>query len=180
MSESLDLPNIPGYISIKEAAKILGRAERTIYGYIESGRLPSYRAGNVIMIAIEEIEKFQLDPSGRPRKNTPLWRIASGDNTQFATQILVPILAGQRGTLKQKLEQIRKSAQHIFPGTVTRMVIESKTYPGQAMILLAWRGAVMPNEAEREAALEAFRQELADVLDWESAVYDEGTVLMHT
>ena len=28
--------------------------------------------------------------------------------------------------------------------------------------------------------LEAFRKELADVLDWSTAKYEEGTVLMHT
>jgi hypothetical protein len=38
----------------------------------------------------------------------------------------------------------------------------------------------MPDDASRKAALEAFRQELADVLDWSTAKYEEGTVLMHT
>ena len=47
MSENLDLPGLPGYASIKESAKILGVAERTVYEYVEEGRLPGFRAANV-------------------------------------------------------------------------------------------------------------------------------------
>ena len=38
----------------------------------------------------------------------------------------------------------------------------------------------MPNEAEREQALAAFRQATNDVLDWGSARYNHGKMLMHT
>src|SRR6266571_5016627 len=119
MSESTDLPNLPGYVSIKEAAKKLGLSDKTVYSYVVNGRIPAYQAADVILVSIEEIEKFERNPSGRPRKNTPSWRIASGDNTQLATQIFVQIRSGQENALKQKLERIRKSGQHIFPGTAT-------------------------------------------------------------
>jgi len=38
----------------------------------------------------------------------------------------------------------------------------------------------MPDEAEREQALAAFRNTLVDVLDWDTAQYNDGQVLMHT
>ncbi len=38
----------------------------------------------------------------------------------------------------------------------------------------------MPNEEKREQTLEAFRQALDNVLDWETAHYNTGKVLMHT
>ncbi|GHO50895.1 hypothetical protein KSX_90580 [Ktedonospora formicarum] len=38
----------------------------------------------------------------------------------------------------------------------------------------------MPNEEERERELEAFRERLADIVDWSTAHYDSGTVLIHT
>jgi hypothetical protein len=38
----------------------------------------------------------------------------------------------------------------------------------------------MPTEQERELALEEFQHELADVLDWGTATYNHGQVLMHT
>src|SRR5207249_10693198 len=116
MSDSIDLPNLPGYLSIKDAAKRLGLADRTVYGYIEESRLRAYKAAGGFMIPIEEIEKFERNPSGRPRKNTPSWRIATGENTQLVMQIFVQIRTGKEEALKQRLEQIRKSGQHIFPG----------------------------------------------------------------
>ena len=38
----------------------------------------------------------------------------------------------------------------------------------------------MPEEAERAEALDQFQRALADVLDWESARYNEGQILLHT
>jgi hypothetical protein len=58
--------------------------------------------------------------------------------------------------------------------------MSSEAKPGQVIIVLIWRGTVMPNETEREKELEAFRQELADVLDWNTEQYDEDIVLMYT
>ncbi len=38
----------------------------------------------------------------------------------------------------------------------------------------------MPSETAREQALDEFRRELASVLDWNSAQYDHGEVILHT
>ncbi len=38
----------------------------------------------------------------------------------------------------------------------------------------------MPDEMTREQDLKAFRQALDDVLDWDTAQYKNGQVLMHT
>src|SRR5579864_433085 len=106
MKDSVNFPPIPGYVSVKEAADMLGLSPRTVYEYIEEGRLPSARFADVIAISREEIRKFKREPSGRPRKNTPLWRISSGENTQFMTLILVQVRAGQHDALIRKLEGI--------------------------------------------------------------------------
>jgi hypothetical protein len=47
-------------------------------------------------------------------------------------------------------------------------------------ILLIWKASIQPDEEAREEALEAFRADLADVLDWDTAEYDDGTAFMHT
>jgi len=52
--------------------------------------------------------------------------------------------------------------------------------PDQIEILLMLRSSNMPTQEEREQALEVFRHELADVIDWDSAQYNNGLVLMHT
>ncbi len=81
MNDSVNFPTIPGYASVKEAAEMLGLSPRTVYDYIEEGRLPSARFADVIAISREEIRKFKCEPSGRLCKNTSLWHISLGDNT---------------------------------------------------------------------------------------------------
>lgn len=180
MNDSVDFPTIPGYVSVKEAADMLGLSPRTVYEYIEEGRLPSARFADVIAISREEIRKFKREPSGRPRKITPLWRISSGNNEQFMTIILVQERAGQHEALVRKLERIRQRKEHLFPGTILRYLTECGEPHGQVIFVLVWRGTVMPDETAREQGLKEFRQALDDVLDWKTAQYKSGQVLMHT
>jgi excisionase family DNA binding protein len=180
MREYLDLPTMPEYVSIKEAAKMLGVSDKRVYAYIEDGRLPAVRAAHVIMIPIEEVKKFKPKISGRPRKNTPDWRTSPEDNMLLTTSIVVPVQVNQREKLQRRLEELRQEGEHVFPGTVARYIIWSKTHPGALEILLIWRSTTMPEEANREESLDKFRRVLADVLDWESARFDDGQILMHT
>jgi len=142
--------------------------------------LPGARVANVIAIPVEALRKFKREPSGRPRQNTPLWRISSGDNAQFMTLILVRERTGQHDALMRRLETIRKKKEHIFPGTVMRYLAESDALPGQVILVLVWRGTVMPDETVREEALKGLRQALIEMLDWNTAEYISGQVLMHT
>ncbi len=180
MSEYAGRRNLPGYVSIKDAAKILGISDKRVYEYVDEGRLPSMWAADVIMIPLAEVQKFKRKSSGRPRKSVPVWRISSGDNTQFVISITVQVRPGQQGALMQKLEEIREGGLHTFPGTITRFIVASETIPGQIEISLIWRSTVMPKEAERKRAVEAFQQALSDVLDWDTVQYNNGKVLMHT
>ena len=43
-----------------------------------------------------------------------------------------------------------------------------------------WRGTVMLEEMEHLLALELFRLPLVGVLDWDTAQYNNGKILMHT
>jgi excisionase family DNA binding protein len=180
MREYLDLPTMPEYVSIKEAAKMLGVSDKRVYAYIEDGRLPAVRAAHVIMIPIEEVKKFKPKISGRPRKNTPAWRTSPEENMLLTTSIFVPVQADQRERLHRRLEELKQEGEYVFPGTTARYIIWSKTPPGALEILLIWRSTTMPEEAERAEALDQFQQALADVLDWEKARYDEGEILLHT
>src|SRR5579859_5019808 len=162
MKDSVNFPPIPGYVSVKEAAEMLGLSPRTVYDYIEEGRLPSARFADVIAISREEIRKFKREPSGRPRKNTPLWRISTGDNMQVMSLISVQVRAGQRDALQQKLEMIKKKKQHLFPGTVIRYVAASSDAVERVLLILVWRGTVLPDETRRDEALEEFRRSLDD------------------
>lgn len=159
---------------------MLGISERRIRLYIEMKRLPAVRAADVLMIPVENVKNFKRKIVGRPRKNTLAWRISSAENTQFITSISVQMQIHQEKQLMLWLEEIRRNGQHVFPGTVARYVVRSKTVPRQVEIVLVWRSTIMPNEMEREQELEALRLQLADVLDWSTAQYNDGEVLMHT
>lgn len=180
MKDSVDLPNISGYVSIKEAAQMLGLSHKTVYQYVAEGRLPGVRAGDIILIAVEAVKNFKPNLSGRPRTTIPLWRISPEENRLLSTLIRVQIRKGRREELPELLEKIRHSKHHLFPGTVARYIIGSESHPEEVQILLVWRSTVMPDESTREKALEEFRRVLADVLDWETAQYERGSVLMHT
>lgn len=180
MSEYASRPSLPGYVSIKEAARMLGISDKRVYEYVDEKRLPSMWAADVIMIPLDEVKKFKRRSSGRPCKSIPAWRISTGDNTQFILSIAAQMREGQQHTLIQRLETIRQTGEHIFPGTIARFVVESETTPGQIEISFVWRKAVMPEEDDRERALELFRQTLSDVLDWNTAQYSKGKILMHT
>jgi hypothetical protein len=175
-----EIPDLPGYVSTREAAKMLGISERRIRLYIEMKRLPAVRAADVLMIPVENVKNFTRKIVGRPRKSVLAWRISSTENTQFITSISLQVKSHQEQQLIQRMEEIKRSGEHVFPGTVARYVVKSATTPRQIEIVLVWRSTIMPDEAEREQALEAFRHTLADVLDWDTAQYSNGEVLMHT
>jgi len=41
MKDGIDIPNLPGYVSIKEAADLLGVSDKRVYQYVRAGRLPA-------------------------------------------------------------------------------------------------------------------------------------------
>jgi excisionase family DNA binding protein len=180
MDDYVDLPNMPNYVSIKEAADILGLSVNRVYEYVTEGRLSGVRAADVIMIPLEEVRQFKRGTTGRPRKNNPKWRISPSTSMLSMTLISVQIQIDQQHAFVRKLDEIRQKGHHIFPGTIARYVADSKTSPGQAIIVLIWKDSVVEDTAIREEALKAFRQELADVLDWSTAQYNDSTVLIHT
>lgn len=180
MRNENDRPTIPGYVTIKEAAKMLGISANRVYTYVEEGRLPSAQAAHVIMIPLEALKDFKSQLSGRPRTSVPLWRISPEENTVLTTSILVRVRTNQYARLLVRLEEMRRDRQHLFPGTLARYFIEKKGHPEHIEILLIWRSTAMPDEATYNQWLDEFRQTLSDVFDWDTAQYETGKILMHT
>jgi hypothetical protein len=58
--------------------------------------------------------------------------------------------------------------------------MEKRGRPEHLEILLIWRNTARPDEATYSPWLSEFQQALSDVLDWETAQFDTGKVLMHT
>src|SRR6266568_8018794 len=170
MSDEDNLPNItPEFVSVRDAARILGVSERSVYGYIEEKRLPGFKATNLTVVALKDVQQFKRGTTGRPRTRVPEWRISDPDNIQYMTQVFIHIRDGHEEMLQKRLEDIRKGNVHSFQGTVARYFARSQHDTSSVQILLVWRGSVMPDELTRGAALEGLKSVLNDVLDWDTA-----------
>jgi excisionase family DNA binding protein len=181
MNEEDYLPNItPEFVSVREAAKMLGVSERSVYGYIEERKLPGFRATNLTVVSRKDVSAFKRGTTGRPRTRVPEWRISDNENVQYLTQVFIRIRVGQEENLLRKLEEMRKENKHTFPGTVARYFARGEKDPHQLQIMLVWRGTVMPDDETRDAALADLREELDDLLDWKDAHVEMDKILMHT
>ncbi len=180
MIDGVDIPNLPGYVSIKQAADILGVSDKRVYQYVRAGRLPAQRVGHILILPIEEVEQFKPSPSGRVRTKAPPWRTYRSRGMLLVTDIRVPVRAGQQAKLLEQLKAIQRLDQHTFPGTVARYVIKSDETLTAVQILLIWKSTEMPDEAIRKQDLAQFQEELADVLDWEAAQYSTHEAIIHT
>ncbi len=180
MDRQVDIPSLPGYVSVEEAAKRLNISKTRLYLYVNEGRIRAVKAAHVTVIPLEEIEKYRRNITGRPRKSTPPWRIPPEDNDLYITYIVVQVLPGKMSMLKEKLVEIKQSDSLIFPGTIARYISASEVQPEYIRIELVWRGATVADQSVSEQELEAFRRALSDVLDWKTAQYDSCKMLMNT
>lgn len=74
-SQASKLPPSAQYLSVQEAADLLGVNSRTIYGYLETGKLVGERIGGIIILRKEVVRAYQRPIVGRPRTSTPIWRV---------------------------------------------------------------------------------------------------------
>lgn len=180
MTEDVDIPNLPGYVSVKEAASLLGISDKRVYQYVVAGRLPAKRVGHILILPVEEVKQFKPGPSGRTRTKAPSWRTYRSRGTLFATEIRVQVSTGQQVKLTEKLKAFQQADSHTFPGTVARYIIKGDEEFSEVHILLFWKDTEMPDEETRLQDLAALKDELADVLDWRTAQECTNEVLLHT
>lgn len=179
-TEYFDLPEMPGYVSTDQAAKMLGVSKQRVYQFVTEKRLPAFRVGNVILLPAEAVRQFKPNLTGRPRKQERPWRIYRGGSTVIGMDIEVRVKPGQGEHLRARLQAMREKQLHTLTGTIARYVLVDKSDPALVSIWLVWKDTEMPAEEARAAELEALRAELADVLDWDSARYSEKDGLIYT
>ncbi len=170
---------VPGYVTVKEAARIIGVSSRSVYGYLESGKLPGVCIGNTLLVSTEEARAYERTAPGRVRVSPPPWHKPPRQNPLSLTLIRVRVRLGQSELLEQKLHEMCAEKKHLLPGTAARYIACDECDSNELIILLVWRGAALPLEEERAAALAAFRADLAEALDWETAVSAESQMLLY-
>lgn len=169
----------PTYLSVREAARILGVSDRSVYGYVESGKLPGARFGSMVVVIGEALATFQRRAPGRTRLSTPRWRRPPLQNSEYLTTITVRVYPGQHEELERRLSEIRADRKHGLPGTAARYIVRNQYDLDEIAIILVWRSANMPPAEVREDSLTALYADLSDVLNWETASLKESRVLMH-
>ncbi len=92
----------------------------------------------------------------------------------------VQVRPGKQDQLIEKLKAIYKGQRHTFPGTIQRYVFKDDISPTVVSILLVWKDTEMPDKAMRERNLAAFKAELADVLDWDTAQISTKEGIIYT
>lgn len=167
------------YLSIPEAARVLGVSVRSVYGYLERGKLSRMYVDGVTMLLAEEVATFERRAPGRVRTVTPLWRLPPEHNPMYLTTICVRLRPGCEHLLEAMIETFRIAEKHHLSGTSKRYIGRNQDDHGEVVIMLVWRGAAMPPDDQRAEAFQALSNDLSAVLDWSTAVMSEGQVLLH-
>jgi len=174
------IPDVPGYASIKEAAKIINVSRSRMYEYVNEGRFELYKAGNTSLIAVADLEDFKRNPAGRMRTKPPKWRTYQGGGKLLATDIQVQIRPGQREKLRGKLEKMLAENLHPLKGTIARYIHLDRAFPEILNIWLVWKDTEMPDLAAREREMTALKDELAEIVDWDTVTVSEKDGLIYT
>ncbi len=160
---------LPGYFSVKEAAELLGLSMHTVYDHLENGRLAGAHIGGMLLVKAEAVAAFKHRAPGGVRTRIPMWHIAPETNQVSLITITVRLRPGQEEQLQHRLQQMRLTNAHCFPGTVARYVVRNQGDPDEITLMLLWRAAVLPPDEQRGKALAALADDFAELLDWEHA-----------
>lgn len=161
---------IPGHVPVREAAEMLGISEDRVLQHIKAKRLPGRKVFGRYMIPLESVEQFKQNPPGRFRTKAPVWRVYNIRSKLLSLDIEVKVLPGREERLLEKLRAIEEENRHMFPGTMARYILRESASFSTVSIWLIWRDTEMPDEVKLEEELAAFKAELTDVLDWETAL----------
>lgn len=180
MKKETDYLSIPGHVSSKEAAEMLGVSDERVNQFVRDERLPGKLVSGMWMIPIEAVEQFKRAPAGRARTHPPKWRTYSSGIKLLGTSIEVHIRSGQEEALEKKLEAMLRGRRHLLTGSIQRYILRDKADETLVSIWLVWKDSEMPDERVQQQELEAFKAEFADVLDWETAVYSSKEGIVYT
>jgi hypothetical protein len=166
-------------LSIPETARRLGVSIRSVYGYLEQGKLTRVYVEGISMLLEEEVASFRRRAPGRARTVAPRWHLPPENNPMYLTTIHVRVRPAKETLLEEIVNAFRTAGKHHLEGTSARYIGRLENDPGMVIMLLLWRGACLPPDELRQRAIEAFSADLAEALDWSTADIVERCVLLH-
>ncbi len=168
------------FLTTAEVAEKLGVSYYTAYEYVREKRLVSERVGGVYLIPKKAVEEFRAKPTGRTRTQPPPWRVYRAGAKVRGLDIRVQARPGQRERLIEKFKTMQEEQRHLFRGTMQRYVFEDEARPTHFIISLIWKDTELPDERLLDEELALFKEEFADLLDWESARSIKKRAILHT
>ena len=166
------------YLSVEEAARILGVTTCSVYWYIERGRLSCTQI-ETSLLRREEVIAFERRSPGRARTRALRWRVPPVQNALLLTTITVRVQPGQRQPFMEKLAAMHQQGKHLFPGTAARSIAYNPHDPDEITILLVWRQANQSVPIPCQEALAALMADLAEVVDRDTVHIQEWIGLLH-
>ncbi len=180
MTEEKEYLRFPGYVSVKEAAAILGLKENRVWYYIRLNRLPARKIDGRSMIPEQAVQDFHIKPRGRVRTDPPPWRAYRGGANVCGLQIITRIEPAQLQSVQDRLQSIEQEQTYLFPGTMQRYIFVDENDPHILLVQLIWKDTELTDEASLMSDLEAFKAELSDLLDWTTASYVHLRAILQT
>jgi hypothetical protein len=180
MAEEKDYLRIPGHVPVKEAAAKLGLSEERVLQHIRASHLPSRKVDGRYMIPVQAVEEFHRKPHGRVRTTPAPWRVYRAGARVHVLQIEVQLYPGKENILYEKLHTLLEEQQHLFPGTMQRYISTDEAEPRCVSLLLVWKDTELTDEATLQRDLDIFKNEFAEILDWETARYITKQAIIHT
>jgi excisionase family DNA binding protein len=176
----IEIPELEGQLTLHEAAELLGITYSTAQRHVQSGNLQATRKGHMYFVTHEAVANFKPKIAGRPRASVPKWHFPAQKNELIVTTIEAKLGVGiTMADCQRALARIKPGDDYAFPGTIARYIWFDRSAPERVQFFFVWRETVMPEEAEIEEMLTALRTTLGGTLDWATARYGTGQVLMH-
>lgn len=170
-----DYLSIPGYLPIKEAAVLMGLSTERVLQHVRAKRLPCRKIAGRYLIPLAALSSFKRKPHGRIRTSAVAWRCYR-TATVFVRQVDVPVCSGQLDAVMARLDEVAREQRHCFPGTMQRLI---SAHEHTLSLLLVWKSTEL-DEAALQQSMCAFREEFADLLNWQVARDMTGEAMAYT
>lgn len=181
MSRDTENTGVDNFLTVGEAAQLLGMTYKTTHRHVMKGNLKGTKKGGRYLIPRSSLENFQRSLAGRPRTSVPQWRFSPEGNRLIATSVEAELRAGiPPEHFEEVLERVKRSGSHLFEGTVARYILSDEQQPRRVQFLFFWRETVMPEQASIARSLADLGKALDEVLAWETAHHSTHQVWMHT
>jgi excisionase family DNA binding protein len=179
MAEAGGSRDLSDYVTVKQAAEMLGITDKRLYKYIENRELEASKPGRDYLIKKEDVLKLPLKSAGRPREKVPRWN-RYRDSKLLITEIHATVPADRLEQFREKIEAIRSKQRHTFARSIARYIVEDRANQHNITIWLLWKDTELPGEEQRRRDLDAFKAEMRDVLTWEPEDISEKEGLIYT